>query len=407
VVRRAPAAWAGRVGALVGAAGVSALRAAGCVLVAQPALAPIGHSRHEPSERAPGTGSSGVPDDSPSRTVTPVRPVHIKSLLAGGGETYGVGMPIIAFFSKKITNATALQDATKVTANGKPVNGGWYFERSNYHKGYPIEGHWRPGPTTFWPAHSSVHVNIAAKGVSAGKGLAYDDSLTLDFLIGAGNVSVVNDISHTITVVSDGHTQYTFPVSLGASNTPTRHGYKVIMEKLPTVCMHDTAGSYYECGIKFDQRLTYDGEYLHAAPWNCLGVPGAASGQRTTSAPATRPTAAPICAPMTPPSSTTSSRSATSSTTRTPTASKWASATATATGTFHGESGKPAASSRHTDRLQRRRERGTSRQYAICLIRSTGPRSNLRRGPGNVTDIGRTVTCPRRYSAFDQRGTRG
>jgi lipoprotein-anchoring transpeptidase ErfK/SrfK len=227
-----------------------------------------------PLREHPGTGSSGVPDDSPSRTVTPARPVHIKSLLAGGGETYGVGMPIIAFFSKKITNATALKDATKVTANGKPVNGGWYFERSNYHKGYPIEGHWRPGPTTFWPAHSSVHVNIAAKGVSAGKGLAYDDSLTLDFLIGAGNVSVVNDISHTITVVSDGHTQYTFPVSLGASNTPTRHGYKVIMEKLPTVCMHDTAGSYYECGIKFDQRLTYDGEYLHAAPWNCLGVPG-------------------------------------------------------------------------------------------------------------------------------------
>jgi hypothetical protein len=39
--------------------------------------------------------------------------------------------------------------------------------------------------------------------------------------------------------------------------------------------MHDIAGTYYECGIKLDQRLTYDGEYLHAAPWN---VPNIQSG---------------------------------------------------------------------------------------------------------------------------------
>ena len=31
-------------------------------------------------------------------------------------------------------------------------------------------------------------------------------------------------------------------------------------------------GTYYECGIKFDQRLTYDGEYLHSAPWNVYNI---------------------------------------------------------------------------------------------------------------------------------------
>jgi hypothetical protein len=36
--------------------------------------------------------------------------------------------------------------------------------------------------------------------------------------------------------------------------------------------MHDTNNSYYECGIKDDQRLTYDGEYLHAAPWNVHNI---------------------------------------------------------------------------------------------------------------------------------------
>jgi lipoprotein-anchoring transpeptidase ErfK/SrfK len=220
-----------------------------------------------------GGGTSTITSGAPTSTKPtgpPPKPVHIKSLLAGGGETYGVGMPVIVFFSKKIKSAKALQAATKVTVNGHPLNGGWYFETSSYYKTYPIEGHWRP--QHYWQPHTQVHVAINAKGVSAGAGLAFNDSLSLDFRIGASHLGTVNDISHTITIISDGHSKYTFPVSLGASNTPTRHGYKVIMEKLPTVCMHDIAGTYYECGIKLDQRLTYDGEYLHAAPWNVSNI---------------------------------------------------------------------------------------------------------------------------------------
>jgi lipoprotein-anchoring transpeptidase ErfK/SrfK len=75
-----------------------------------------------------------------------------------------------------------------------------------------------------------------------------------------------------MTVDSDGRHLWTFPVSLGSAKTPTRHGTKVIMEKLPSVCMHDVANTYYECGVKLDQRLTYDGEYLHAAPWNVYNI---------------------------------------------------------------------------------------------------------------------------------------
>jgi lipoprotein-anchoring transpeptidase ErfK/SrfK len=206
---------------------------------------------------------------SPSKPSKPAKPVHIKTLNADGAQ-YGVGMPVIAFFSKKIKSGKALQDATKVTVDGRPQPGAWYFEYSSYYKGYPIEGHWRP--EHYWQPHSKVHVSIPAKGLSAGGNMAYDDSLTLDFFIGARNIAVVDNISHHIVVTSDGHKKFDFPVSLGATSTPTRHGIKVIMEKLPTVCMHDIAGSYYECGIKEDQRLTYDGEYLHSAPWNVSNI---------------------------------------------------------------------------------------------------------------------------------------
>lgn len=205
----------------------------------------------------------------PTQPHKPTKPVHIKTLNADGAQ-YGVGMPVIAFFSRKIKSAKALQDATKVTVDGKPQPGAWYFEYSSYYKGYPIEGHWRP--EHYWKAHSKVHVDIPAKGLSAGGDLAYNDNLTLDFYIGARNIAVVNNITHHMTVTSDGKQKFDVPVSLGANSTPTRHGIKVIMEQLPTVCMHDVQNTYYECGIKEDQRLTYDGEYLHSAPWNVSNI---------------------------------------------------------------------------------------------------------------------------------------
>jgi lipoprotein-anchoring transpeptidase ErfK/SrfK len=196
-------------------------------------------------------------------------PVRIK-LLDTNGATYGVGMPVVALFSERITSGRALQQATTATANGRALAGAWYFERSTIATGYPIEGHWRP--ENYWPAHAKIHLNIPAKGLSAGRGFAFADDVTLTFDTGAEHIAVVNDVTHTMTVRSDGQRKWTFPVSLGANRTPTRRGVKVIMEKLPSVCMHGVDGSYYECGVKLDQRLTYDGEYLHSAPWNVYNI---------------------------------------------------------------------------------------------------------------------------------------
>ncbi len=195
--------------------------------------------------------------------------MHIK-LLNSDGATYGVGMPLIAYFSHKIASAKDLQAKTTVTVNGKSQKGAWYFEYSDANKGYPIEGHYRL--QNYWPAHAKVFINIPAKGLSAGGGYGFDDSLTSSWSTGPRNIGIVNDSTHKLTITSDGKQYGTFPVSLGASNTPTYHGIKVIMEQGLTICMHGTNHTYYECGIKWDQRLTYSGEYLHAAPWNVRNI---------------------------------------------------------------------------------------------------------------------------------------
>ncbi len=219
------------------------------------------------SSAAASSSSAAASSTKPSVKPIPTKPVHIK-LFNEDGSRYGVGMPVIAFFNKKITNGKPLQDATTVTVNGKPAKGAWYFEYSQYLKGYPIEGHFRL--QNYWPAHSSIHVNIPAKGVSAGKGLSFDDSLSSSFSTGPRNISVVNNVSHEMTVTSDGKVYGTFPVSLGAPNTPTANGTKVIMEKGASICM--SGPGYNECGVKYTQRLTYGGEYLHSAPWNISNI---------------------------------------------------------------------------------------------------------------------------------------
>jgi lipoprotein-anchoring transpeptidase ErfK/SrfK len=222
---------------------------------------------------ASGSTSSSA-SSSPTKTrkpKKPAKPVHV-SLQMLDGVQVGVGMPIIAYLSRSIKDARFLEKATKVTVNGRQVKGSWYFEYKSGLPGKPIEADWRM--PTYWPAHARIHLDLPVKGVSAGPGLAFDDDLTLDFTTGAAHIATVDNATHQMTVTSDGKTWGTFPVSLGASQTRTRRGVKVIMEKVPTVCMHNVQHTYFECGIKWDQRLTYDGEYLHSAPWNCIKGPG-------------------------------------------------------------------------------------------------------------------------------------
>jgi lipoprotein-anchoring transpeptidase ErfK/SrfK len=200
--------------------------------------------------------------------------VHV-SLLENDGGQYGVGMPIIAWFDRAPTNAKAFAAATTVTVNGKPITGGWYFEHT-LHAGSALEGHYRPA--TYWPAHAKIEMNLPVAGVTAGTGLSFDNSLTLSMTTGAANLLTVDAHTLQMTVKSDNRVYGTFPVSLGASNTPTARGTKVIMEKGADISM--TGPGYFDPHVQWTQRLTYGGEYLHSAPWNVgnLGVRSTSNG---------------------------------------------------------------------------------------------------------------------------------
>ena len=207
-----------------------------------------------------GNGGGGRKGNPPSALAA----VHIK-LATTGDQTYGVGIPVVAYFSRQFASAKSLSAATSVTVNGATMHGAWYFESSTK-PGYPVEGHLRL--EKYWPANSTVTVNVAARQASAGGGVAFSNDVQLSFHTGPQVVATVEDQKHRMYVTRDGKPFGVYRVALGAAATPTTRGIKVIMKKSPSVCMHDVNGTYRECGIKYAQQLTYAGEYLHAAPWN-------------------------------------------------------------------------------------------------------------------------------------------
>jgi hypothetical protein len=197
--------------------------------------------------------------------------------LQGDGVTYGVGEPIVVTFSVKPTDAKPFVHAVKVTVNGQPADGAWYFERP--YADVAMEAHYRL--RDYWPAHAHIHVDLPVKGVSAGRGLAYDDSLTLDMLIGDQHISTVDGGSLRMNVRSNGALVKTMKVSLGAAATPTYNGVKVVMEKKnPQRMIGDgrTPSSTYDELVPWSVRVTRSGEFIHAAAWN-----GGNIGIRSTS----------------------------------------------------------------------------------------------------------------------------
>jgi lipoprotein-anchoring transpeptidase ErfK/SrfK len=227
----------------------------------------------------PGGQPSGAASAGPSSPGSPSatgQPVHVR-LYQSDGATYGVGIPIIAYLSGTITDARAFAGATRVTVNGSPAQGAWYFQKSALYKDYPVEAHYRL--EDYWPAHASIHLDLPVKGLTAGTGLVFDNSLTLDMSTGPANISKIDGATERMVVSSDGQQVFSFPVSLGKASTPTFGGVKVVMAKTRVEHMvSNTPGNVYDLQVPWSVRITNSGEFIHAATWN-----GGNIGQRSTS----------------------------------------------------------------------------------------------------------------------------
>ncbi|HET8961990.1 L,D-transpeptidase [Nocardioides sp.] len=183
------------------------------------------------------------------------------------GETVGVGMPVIVTFDIPVTDRASIERHMSVSSTPRQP-GAWHWLSDQ-------EVHWRP--KNYWQAGSSVEVDVDINSIPAGAGIYGQESRHVEFDIGDAHIYKVNMDTHQMRVFSNGALLRTIPITTGEEpKFTTRSGVKVILEKFRKKRMNsETVGidrnspdGYDIDDVEYAMRVTYSGEFVHAAPWS-------------------------------------------------------------------------------------------------------------------------------------------
>ncbi|MFF4172686.1 Ig-like domain-containing protein [Streptomyces sp. NPDC001744] len=220
-----------------------------------------------------GEGAPGV------RTFTFETTPAERALTADFGPeagTYGVGQPITADLSlpvKDRASRAVVERALKVRSTPS-VEGSWYWVDDK-------KLHFRP--KEYWPAGARVTVSGNLDGLKIGDKLYGGASAPLKLTIGDRVEAIADAGSHHMTVKRNGEVINTIPVTTGKPGFSTRNGTKVVLGKEYYVRMRGTtvgisegSSESYDLPVYYATRVTWSGEYVHAAPWS-VGSQGVAN----------------------------------------------------------------------------------------------------------------------------------
>ncbi|MFB7274432.1 Ig-like domain-containing protein [Streptomyces sp. NPDC056244] len=188
---------------------------------------------------------------------------------------YGVGQPITATLSQPITNKKArdvIERSLKVRSNPPAEEGAWYWVDDE-------ELHYRP--KEYWPANGKITAFSTLQGVKISDKLYGGQVKPLQLTTGDRVEAIVDASSHYMTLYRNGEEVTSIPVTTGKPGYSTRNGIKVILGKEYFVRMRGTSvgiggGEGYDLPVYWATRVTWSGEYVHAAPWS-VGSQGSAN----------------------------------------------------------------------------------------------------------------------------------
>jgi lipoprotein-anchoring transpeptidase ErfK/SrfK len=193
------------------------------------------------------------------RTLTPSQTFRTYTPL-GYRATYGVGMPIILYFSQRITDKAAVERALQITTSN-PVVGAWYWDDPCNMA--PTCVYFRP--RDYWPAGTTVSFTGHLNGVQGAPGVYGDHTLTQTFSIGPSLIAVGNTGTHRTQIYYNGKLLYNWPISSGRPGDDTPDGSYLTIEKENPVQM---TGPGYSISVPYSVRFTWSGDYYHDAYWS-------------------------------------------------------------------------------------------------------------------------------------------
>lgn len=211
---------------------------------------------------APGAAFAEPEDDGDEPDVAPETAAQFEqrvygapSLSPADGEVVGIAQPVLINFSKPVAAADQGRVQETVTVTTSPPQEGvfyWFGDK---------QLRWRPNQ--FWTPGTVVDVEAG--------------NTRTRYSIGDAFVTVADDATHMVTVTLNGKVVKTMPVSMGMDRFPTPNGVYYLQERLPTVVMdsstfgipvQDPSGLGYKVNVQYASRMSWNGIYLHAAPWS-------------------------------------------------------------------------------------------------------------------------------------------
>jgi len=233
---------------------------------------------------ATATDSKGTPTEQTS-TFTTLKPSKLVKVTFHAnamrslktGHTYGAGQPVIVAFSRAVNKAAA-EKAIEITTS-PAVEG-------KFHWADDRTVHWRPAK--YWARGTKIEVNVNAFGVKLGKEVYGAKNASTHFRIGRQLIAISDNRKHVTKVYVDGKLVRTMKSSLGKGGSTTgangeyisywtTGGPHVVLGKERVHSMSSASygitdpkdPNYYAPeDVEYCTRITYSGEFLHAAPWN-------------------------------------------------------------------------------------------------------------------------------------------
>jgi lipoprotein-anchoring transpeptidase ErfK/SrfK len=193
------------------------------------------------------------------------------------GHTYGAGQPVIIAFSRSVNKAAA-EKAIEITTS-PAVEGKFYWANSQ-------TVHWRPAK--YWAKGTTIKVKVNGLGAKLGKGVYGEKNTSTNFTIGRQLIALADTRTHMTKVYIDGKLVRTMKSSFGKGGGTTgangesvsfwtAGGPHIVLSKERTHSMSSASygvtdpkdpNYYVSPDIEYCTRISYSGEFLHAAPWN-------------------------------------------------------------------------------------------------------------------------------------------
>ena len=175
-----------------------------------------------------------------------------------GGE-YGVGMPIVIEFAAPVKSREAVEENLRVSTSRDIGEASWFWPDSDTVMFRPKD---------YWPARTTVRVTADLSDVQVFPGVWGSDE-SAQFRIGREVIMRENLQNYSLKYFKDGKKEATFPISGGMPGWETLNGTKIVHESYTMKRMVNNApGANYDVEVPYAMRLTYSGEFMHAAPWN-------------------------------------------------------------------------------------------------------------------------------------------